>query len=132
MHCMGFLTETVLGLEAQKYGAAAGNRRLCGQWHSRFRAVGLLVDMITDWSGTFRGPRYITLKGDQLILAPDRRLELLKDTQCPHFPLRNAGDFILCATLTGQEQASFWIYLQTPLIAENGVQMSKLKEKCLA
>jgi len=47
MHCMGFLTETVLGLEAQKYGAAGGQPQVV--WPNGILAsgaVGLLVDMI--------------------------------------------------------------------------------------
>jgi len=48
----------------------------------------------------------------------------------PSLSVAECWRFILCATLTGQEQASFWnIFTRRPLIAENVSEMSQAKRK---
>lgn len=79
MHSMGFLNENVLAREAEKYGAAGdrpqvvwSNGLLCSA------AVGVAVDLLTDWSHTLREPVYLGFKGSELSLAPDNRLGALR------------------------------------------------------
>jgi hypothetical protein len=93
MHCMGFLTESVLALEAQHYGAAG--RRPQVVWSNGLlcsTAVGVVVDLMTDWSQECRGPLYLSFRGSQLVLRPDNRLSAVKGLRCPHFPLIRVGD----------------------------------------
>jgi hypothetical protein len=96
MHCMGFLNETVLAREAAKYGAAGNmpqvvwpNGLLCSA------AVGVAVDLLTDWSGTLRESVYLALKGSELSLSTDKRIIALRGISCRHFPLGKAGDAVL-------------------------------------
>ena len=96
MHCMGFLNETVLALEAAKYDAAGAqpqvvwpNGLLCSA------AVGVVVDLLTDWSGTLREPVYLALKGSTLSLSADNRIAALRGVTCRHYPLDKAGDAVL-------------------------------------
>jgi ThiF family len=93
MHCMGFLNDSVLALEAQNYGAAGtrpqvvwSNGLLCSA------AVGIVVDLITDWSHVCRGPVYLSFRGSQLTLQEDNRLSAVRRLSCQHFPLFQAGD----------------------------------------
>ena len=96
MHCMGFLNEAVLGQEAAKYGAGGdrpqvvwSNGVLCSA------AVGVAVDLLTDWSGTLRQPVYLAFKGSDLSLAPDNRLPALRGVKCRHYPAAKAGDAVV-------------------------------------
>jgi ThiF family protein len=96
MHCMGFLNETVLGQEAQKYGAAGSKPQVV--WSNGLlcsAAVGVAVDMLTDWSKTSREAVYLGFKGSELSLIPDKRLISLRGFCCPHFPLNQVGDAVL-------------------------------------
>jgi hypothetical protein len=96
LHCMGFLNETVLAQEAAKYGAAGdkpqvvwANGVLCSA------AVGVAVDLLTDWSGILRQPVYLAFKGSELSLTPDNRLPALRGITCRHYPVAKAGDALL-------------------------------------
>ena len=96
MHCSGFLNETVLAEEAARYGNAGdrpqvvwSNGVLCSA------AVGVVVDLLTDWSGTLRGPVHLAFKGSAISLAPDNRLEALRGVSCRHYPLSKAGDPVM-------------------------------------
>jgi len=93
MKCMGFLTEKVLAEEASEYGAAGekpqvvwSNGLLCSA------AVGIVVDLITDWSKAFRNPVFLSFKGSELLLTLDKRLSYLPKSYCCHFPLNQIGD----------------------------------------
>lgn len=93
MHCMGFLNEEVLSKEAQKYGAAGNNPQVV--WSNGIlcsAAVGIAVDVLTDWSKKTRGPVFLGFRGSELSLQPDKRLKYLQGQQCNHYPLCQAGD----------------------------------------
>jgi len=95
MHCMGFLNETVLGQEAAKYGAAGGQPQVV--WPNGLlgsAAVGIVVDLLTDWSKTLRGPVFLAFKGSTFSLSTDNRISALRNITCQHFPLDKAGDAI--------------------------------------
>src|SRR6267143_37452 len=92
MHCMGFLTEELLAEEARRYGAAGGrpqvvfaNGVICSA------GVGVVVDLVTSWSGNRRQSVYLNFRGSDLSLRDDPRLRHLADT-CEHYPLIQAGD----------------------------------------
>ena len=94
MHCTGFLNEKVLALEAQNYGAASGNPQVV--WSNGLlcsAAVGIIVDLVTDWSAQCRHPIYQNFIGSQLSLIPDKRLSSFPPGHvCRHYPLKEAGD----------------------------------------
>lgn len=95
MHCMGFLNETVLAQEAARYGAAGDMPQVV--WPNGLlssAAVGVAVDLLTDWSKTLREPVFLTLKGSTLSLATDNRIKALRGVSCRHYPIENAGDVV--------------------------------------
>lgn len=92
MHCMGFLTEGLLAEEARGYGAAGArpqvvfaNGVICSA------AVGVVVNLVTGWSGNQRESVYLNFRGSDLSLRDDPRLRHLPDI-CEHYPLLQAGD----------------------------------------
>jgi hypothetical protein len=96
MHCTGFLNETVLAQEAARYGAAGdrpqvvwSNGVLCSA------AVGIAVDLLTDWSGKLREPMHQSFRGSDLSLGPDNRLASLRGMKCCHYPFNNVGAPVL-------------------------------------
>jgi len=96
MHCMGFLNEKVLGKEAQEYGAAGSKPQVV--WSNGIlcsAAVGVAVDLLTDWSKTCRHQIYLSFRGSELSLGSDKRLTLLKDGECPHFRMSQVGDLVM-------------------------------------
>ena len=93
MHCMGFLNEKILGEEAALYGAAGSKPQVV--WSIGLlcsAAIGIVVDLLTDWSRTLRGPIFLSFRGSSLTLSPDNRLAALEHVSCPHYPLMFAGD----------------------------------------
>jgi hypothetical protein len=96
MHCMGFLNENVLALEAAKYGAAGAQPQVV--WSNGLlcsAAVGVVVDLLTDWSRTLREPVYLAFKGSSLSLLTDNRMTALRGITCRHYPLDMAGDAVI-------------------------------------
>jgi hypothetical protein len=96
MHCVGFLNETVLGEEAKKYGAAGGRPQVV--WSNGVlcsAAVGIAIDMLTDWSGRLREPIYLSFKGSDLSLLPSQMFSSLRGISCCHYPLTAAGDPVI-------------------------------------
>lgn len=93
MTCMGFLNEKALREEAAEYGAAGDKPQVV--WSNGIlasSAVGVVVDLLTDWSKKIRGPFYQTFRGSAFLLEPDKRLPICRDIHCNHFPLRQMGD----------------------------------------
>lgn len=89
--CMGFLNDARLTREAARYGDAGMNPQVV--WSNGVlasTAVGLGVDLLTDWSLSLRGPVYLSYRGNEGTLLPDPLLSLLPE-RCPHFPLQQAG-----------------------------------------
>ena len=92
---IGFLNETVLAQEAAKYGDAGdkpqvvwANGLLCSA------AVGVAVDLLTDWSRTIRHPVYLAFRGSALTLSSDNRIAAMRGITCRHYPLDKAGDSV--------------------------------------
>jgi hypothetical protein len=92
MTCMGFLNEKVLREEAEAYGAAGDKPQVV--WSNGIlasTAVGLVVDLLTDWSKKTRGPVYQTFRGSTFLLELDKRLPLCQNMRCGHFPFQQMG-----------------------------------------
>lgn len=94
--CLGFLSEERLGREAALYGAAGGRPQVV--WINGVlasTAVGLAVDLVTDWSRGVRGPVYLSYRANDGTVRPHVRLDYLKSQKCPHFPADMVGDPVL-------------------------------------
>jgi hypothetical protein len=92
MKCLGFLNEENLALEAQNYGDAGNNPQVV--WalgHLASSAVGIFVDLLTDWTGTMRDRRHLVYRGNEGTIKPDVRLSHLPPT-CNHYPLDQIGE----------------------------------------
>jgi molybdopterin/thiamine biosynthesis adenylyltransferase len=92
MHCMNFLTPELLAEEGRRYGAAGGRPQVV--WSNGVlssAAVGVVVDLVTGWSGRRWDPLYLNFRGSDMTLVHDRRLAHLS-APCPHYPLTETGD----------------------------------------
>lgn len=91
MTCMGFLNERALTREAARYGAAGGQPQVV--WPNAIlaaSAVGICVDLVTDWSKSLRRHVYLSYRGNDGTVVPHARLPYVELT-CPHFPLSDSG-----------------------------------------
>jgi hypothetical protein len=92
MTCMGFLNERSLAAEAAKYGDAGGAPQVV--WPNGLlasTAIGIAVDLLTDWSKSLRLPLYLTYRGNTHSLAPHSRVPYIQMRECAHYPLRDIG-----------------------------------------
>jgi hypothetical protein len=93
LSCLGFLTEAKLAREAEQYGAAGPRPQVV--WANGIlasSAVGLAIDLITDWTHSLRGPVYLSYDSNTCCVQPHKRLQFLEDVKCPHFPFSQVGD----------------------------------------
>ncbi|MEY2880484.1 MAG: hypothetical protein RLZZ15_2864, partial [Verrucomicrobiota bacterium] len=93
MTCMGFLNEGSLAREAAKYGDAGINPQVV--WSNGVlasTAVGIAVDLVTDWSRTMRKRVYLCYRGSTGTITPHVRLDYLPPGPCAHFPANSVGD----------------------------------------
>lgn len=97
MHCMGFLTEEKLAIEGTRYGDSGGRPQVV--WPNGVlasTAVGIGVDLITDWSSYTRGYIYLGYDGNRGTVTPHWRTRNLKDvTACSHYPPEQVGNPIM-------------------------------------
>jgi hypothetical protein len=93
MTCLGFLTEKKLAREAEQYGAAGPRPQVV--WANGVlasSAVGITIDLITDWTQSLRGPIYLSYDSNIGTVQPHKRLQYLEGGECPHFSLSQLGD----------------------------------------
>lgn len=93
MRCIGFLTEENLAKEAAQYGAAGGRPQVV--WPNGVlasTAVGIAVDLLTDWTKALRDTVYLLYYGNTGQLVPHNRLPHLGKGPCPHYPMTDVGD----------------------------------------
>lgn len=93
MRCLGFLTEERLAREAAKYGAAGPRPQVV--WPNGVlasTAVGLALDLITDWTRSLRKVAYFSYRGNDGTVQPHVRLRYLPSETCSHYPLSEIGD----------------------------------------
>jgi len=91
MHCMGFLNEGNLAKEAGEYGDAGINPQVI--WSNGVlasTAVGLAVDLITDWSKSLRNSVYLSYRGAVHSLTEDPTFAYAPKV-CKHYPLEETG-----------------------------------------
>lgn len=92
MNCLGFLTEENLGEEAERYGDAGSKPQVV--WSNGVlasTAVGLLISLLTGWSGEKCPILYHEYDGNAFTLKPSPKLPYLKVEVCPHFPISDVG-----------------------------------------
>jgi hypothetical protein len=92
MFCMNFLNDQTLAQEARRYGAAGPRPQVV--WPNGVlasTAVGIAVDLLTDWTRSLRGPVFLSYRGNLGTLQPDNRLRYVPKT-CPHYPPDLVGE----------------------------------------
>jgi hypothetical protein len=88
MQCMGYLTEDVLAREVARYGDAGSHPQVV--WCNGVlasTAVGVAIDVLTNWTSFKKEPMYLSYDGNKNIIAPDSRLQYIKHRICPHYPM---------------------------------------------
>jgi hypothetical protein len=91
MKCMGFINDERLTLEAQQYGDAGPRPQVI--WPNGVlasTAVGLAVDLLTDWTQVIRGPVFLEYDGRLGTLR--HRGSAFQGKTCPHFPSGGVGE----------------------------------------
>jgi len=96
MQCLGFLNERSLTREAQRYGDAGEQPQVV--WSNGVlasSAVGLAVDILTNWSKRNPAATYLSYDGNLGTLQPHARLPFVRSRSCCHYPLTAVGDLNL-------------------------------------
>lgn len=91
MRCFQFLTEKKLALEAAKYGKVGGRPQVV--WPNGVlasTAVGLFVNLVTNWTQDQTGPAYLEYDGNTGLIREHIRASFTKD-DCSHYPLEAVG-----------------------------------------
>ena len=95
MWCMGFLTRDKFGEEAGLYGEAGGRPQVV--WPNGVlasTAVGLAVDLVTDWTRLQRTHAYLVYDGNLETMKESLTLRNLRFNGCPHYPADSVGDVV--------------------------------------
>ena len=93
MRCMGFLTYEKLAAEARRYGDAGARPQVV--WSNGVlasTAMGLVVDLVTNWTGRRRSHAYLVYDGNECTVTESAMLRNRADHTCPHFPVTDIGD----------------------------------------
>lgn len=93
MFCLGFLSEMTLAREGERYGDAGARPQVV--WPNGVlasTAVGIAVDLLTDWTRSLRDVVYMEYDGNASTLKPHMRLQYLNERNCPHYLLDKVGD----------------------------------------
>src|SRR5581483_1341542 len=96
MRCMGFLTDDRLAQEVALYGNAGHRPQVV--WPNGVlasTAVGLAVDLITNWTQRGRSHAYLVYDGNEVIIKESITLRNMKNDPCSHFSASDIGDPIL-------------------------------------
>jgi hypothetical protein len=93
LRCCGLITDERLEEEAKRYGAAGGRPQVV--WPNGVlasTAVGLAIQLLTPWFPRPPEFTYLEYDGNKGTVSISSRVELLKDTICPHHPPDETGD----------------------------------------
>jgi hypothetical protein len=96
MKCMGFLTNDRLANEAARYGDAGDHPQVI--WSNGVlasTAVGLAVDLVTNWTRQQRSFVYLVYDGNKGTMKDSLTLRNLTLASCPHFRDSEVGDPVL-------------------------------------
>lgn len=92
MHCMGFLTQIKLNEERSQYGDAGPKAQV--MWANSGLgsfAVGLAVDLVTDWSRSLRRPVYKVFNFNTGDVGTHPRLQFMASGECCHYSESDLG-----------------------------------------
>lgn len=92
LQCMGVISAAALGAEGRRYGDAGPRPQVV--WANGVlasTAVGLVVDLLTDWTGGLRHAVYLEYFGNEGVVRRAGRMDHVP-LQCDHYPLTNVGD----------------------------------------
>lgn len=92
MRCMRFITDENMAVEAQRYGDAGANPQVV--WANGVlasTAVGLIVELLTNWTARTADHAYLSYDGNACTLAPDGRTRFI-ERPCRHFSPCDVGD----------------------------------------
>ena len=93
MRCMGFLTDDKLTQEAAQYGNAGHRPQVV--WSNGIlasTAVGLAIDLITNWTRQERSHAYLAYDGNKATIEKSITLRNMEISVCPHFSESDVGD----------------------------------------
>ena len=93
MKCMGFLTDEKLAQEAALYGNAGARPQVI--WPNGVlasTAVGLAVDVVTNWTRRDRLHAYLVYDGNEATVKDSATLRNLDIASCSHFSTYDVGD----------------------------------------
>jgi hypothetical protein len=93
MRCCGLITQEDLASEKPAYGDAGIAPQVV--WPNGIlasSAVGLLVDLGTDWTKEQPGLVYLRYDGNNGTLFTDLRIAQLRKIVCSHYPLDAIGE----------------------------------------
>lgn len=89
--CLKFLRQDYLAREAAAYGAVGGRPQVV--WSNGVvasTAVGVAVDLLTDWTQSLRSAVYLVYDGNRGVLTVHPRINFA-DPTCTHFDPRDVG-----------------------------------------
>lgn len=92
LRCMGVITDAALATEGRRYSDADPHPQVV--WANGVlasTAVGIAVDVLTDWTGGLRRAVYLEYFGNDGTVRPSPRLEYAPST-CQHYLLTEVGD----------------------------------------
>jgi molybdopterin-synthase adenylyltransferase len=95
MRCMGFLTDAKLAQEAARYGDVGGRPQVV--WPNGVlasTAVGLAVDLVTNWTRKHRSHAYLVYDGNDGTVQNSHTLRNLT-AACKHYSNLEVGDPVL-------------------------------------
>lgn len=95
LQCMGILNAQVLATEGRRYGDAGPRPQVV--WANGVlaaTAVGLAIDLLTDWTRQLRKSVYLEYLGNDGAVRTSPRMRYAPGT-CAHYPLTLVGDPIL-------------------------------------
>ena len=91
MRCMGLLTEELLLREAERYGAAGSRPQVV--WPNGVlasSAVGIGVDLLTDWTKRISGPVFLEYDGNRGTVK--NRSQQIRSIGCNHYLESHVGE----------------------------------------
>ncbi len=93
LRCLGIVTDKLLEAEAANYGDAGGQPQVI--WPNGILAsatIGMVIHMLTPWSSDGQPHSCLEYDGNHNTLVPSRKLRVLANKKCAHFPDNEAGD----------------------------------------
>jgi ThiF family len=91
--CMGFITDEKLAEEGRAYGEAGARPQVV--WPNgalASAAVGIIMDLLTNWAGRATAPIYLEYRGSAHSITRSGVSDALVSMGCPHFALSQTGD----------------------------------------